>query len=269
MPAPQPGDYERQLTVNGLARSYLLHVPPGLNGLQPVPVVFIYHGYSGNSSGMQTMTGFNEIADNAVFLAVYPEGTGTSNSNLSWDAGRCCRSDAMPKVDETAFVRQILADLETMIGIDPKRIYATGFSNGAMLTYRLACDMSDTFAAVAPVSGVLVYSPCQPQQPVSVIHIHGLADTAVPYAGEANSIPGGFPPVEDSINAWVQLNGCTGTAQVEQQQNIITHTVYASCQSGTAVELYTIDLLGHAWPSKYVLPASQLIWDFFAAHPKP
>ena len=269
LPAPQSSDYERQVTVDGLERSYLLHVPPGSDSLGLVPVVFVYHGYSSYPSSTQTMTGFNDIADSAGFLVVYPEGTGTGSSNLSWDAGRCCRSEAMPKVDETAFVRQILADLGTITDIDMKRIYATGFSNGAMLTYRLACEMSDTFAAIAPVSGVLVYSPCQPQQPVSVIHIHGLDDTAVPYAGGSTSIPGGFPPVEDSITTWVQLDGCSGSAQVEQQQNVITHTVYASCQAGTAVEMYTIKYLGHAWPSVYVLPASQVIWDFFATHPKP
>ncbi len=149
--------------------------------------------------------------------------------------------------------------------MDPKRIYATGFSNGGLLVYQLACEMSDVFAGIAPVAGALLYSPCQPKQPVSVLHVHGLADATVPYTG------GGIldtPPVEQVIDTWVKLDSCTGAVQVDHPIEIVTHSVYASCQSGTTVELYTIDKGGHSWPSKYVLPISQIMVDFFNAHPK-
>ena len=110
-----------------------------------------------------------------------------------------------------------------------------------MFVYRLACEMSDTFAAVAPVAGPLFYSPCKPKEPVSVMHVHGLADPAVPYAGGPSGYPSMvFPSVAESIAAWVKLDGCTGDAQVEEQ-GIVTHTAYASCKAGTAVELYAID----------------------------
>jgi polyhydroxybutyrate depolymerase len=153
-----------------------------------------------------------------------------------------------------------------MVNVDAKRIYATGFSNGGGFVYRLACEMSDTFAAVAPVAGAMIDSSCQPQQPVSLITVHGLADLAAPYegGGEFN-----IPPVEQVITTWAELDGCTGTPQVEKQEKIFVHTSYASCESGTAVELYAMEAGGHAWPSKYVWPASQAIWTFFAAHPKP
>jgi polyhydroxybutyrate depolymerase len=218
---------------------------------------------------MQTGTGLNQIADQAGFLVVYPKGTGSTESVLAWNAGKCCGDAVTNQVDDIAFVRQILADVGTLIGLDPKRIYAMGFSNGAMFAYRLACEMSDTFAAIAPVSGVLVSSPCLSQKSVSVMHVHGLSDQLVPYAGGTDYIPGGFPSVEKTIDRWAHLDGCTSPAQVEKLKNIITHTVYASCEAGSAVELYTIDLLGHAWPSVYVWSASQSIWNFFAAHPKP
>ena len=171
--------------------------------------------------------------------------------------------------DEAAFVRQMLSDLETLASLDPRRIYAVGFSNGAMLVYRLACEMSDTFAAVAPLAGTLFYTPCQPQQPVSLVHVHGLEDTVVPYAGGGDLISGGVPSVEQGIATWVQLDGCSRAAQVEQQEGGITHTAYTSCQSGSAVELYTVQVLGHGWPSMAEFPASEVIWDFFVAHPKP
>jgi polyhydroxybutyrate depolymerase len=206
------------------------------------------------------LTGFDDIADTAGFLVVYPEGIGAS-----WNAGTCCGYAYETNVDEPAFIREILSDLGTIISVDTKRIYAAGFSNGGGLMYRLACEMSDTFAAVAPVAGALFYSLCQPQQPVSLIKVHGLADLVAPYTGGGEFE---VPPVEEVIETWAQLNGCTGSPEVEKEK-VVTHTFYSSCNAGTAVELYTIEVGGHEWPSKYVWPTSQIIWDFFAAHPKP
>ena len=267
MPTLQPGSHQRTLMVKGLSRTYLLHVPPGLDSLRPVPVVLAFHGYSGNGSSFRDVTGFDDIADNNGFLVVYPEGAGGDHS---WNASGCCAGAMMSKVDDIAFVRQLLSDLGAIANIDPKRIYAAGHSNGAMFVYRLACEMSYTFAAVAPVSGPLFYSPCQPSQPVSVMHVHGLADSIVPYAGGVlSSVPGLiFPSVEQGIAAWVQLDGCTGEAQVEKQ-GIVTHTVHVSCRAGTAVESYTIDGLEHSWAQPDIWPTSKMIWGFFAAHPKP
>jgi poly(3-hydroxybutyrate) depolymerase len=99
-----------------------------------------------------------------------------------------------------------------------------------------------------------------------VIHVHGLADTKVPYAG-GTSVD--HPPVEQVIANWVQLAGCTGSPQVERLENIATHTAHTSCRDDTAVELYTIDSLPHGWPAKDDFPTLEIIWDFFAAHPKP
>jgi len=266
MPTLAPGGYERTLTVKEQTRSYLLYVPSGLDTSQPVPVVFGFHGYGGTGPGFQHVTGLSVIADANGFLVVYPEGEG---SDHSWNAGGCCAGASMAALDDVAFVRQIISDLKTIVYMDLKRIYATGHSNGSMFVYRLACDMSDTFAAIAPVAGPLFYSPCKPERPVSVMHVHGLADLAVPYAGGPSGYPGlVFPSADESIAAWVKLDGCTGAAQVDEQ-GIVTHTTYASCKDNTAVELYAIDGLDHTWPQPEVWPASDTIWEFFAAHPKP
>jgi len=122
--------------------------------------------------------------------------------------------------------------------------------------------MPDTFAAVAPVAGVLLDNPCQPSQPVSIIQVNGKSDTLVPYGGGLGDFMSGtinFPPVEQGIATWTQLDGCTGSAQSEKQGTIGTLTAYTSCKAGSAVELYTLDALGNNWPSKYVLPISQMI----------
>jgi len=269
-PTAQPGDAEHKLTVNGLARSYLLYVPSGIDHLQPVPVVFAFHGLGGDPADEETRSGFNDVAGKNHFLVVYPQGSGDDHS---WNSGACCGvhiSAIDNKVDETAFVRQMLADLGASFRVDPKRVYAMGFSNGASLSYSLACEMSDTLAAIESNSGLLTYDACQPQQPVAVMQVHWLADTLVPFDGGTSSLDSTwiFPPVKDSIATWVRLDGCTGAPQVETLKNVITHTVYSGCRGGTAVELYAIKYLDHDVPPAYVLPPER-IWDFFAAHPKP
>lgn len=271
-PAPTlaPLDEERTLTVGDLERSYHLHLPPGLSSDQPVPLVFVFHGFQMSASLIRTQSGMDQVANANVFIVVYPNGSGPSNS-LSWNASGCCAYALENNVDDQAFIRQIIADVEAITPVDPDRVYAAGFSNGALLSFRLACEMSDVFAAVAPVAGVLVTDPCQPQEPVSIIQMHGMADTAVPYEGGQNPLAAvRFPPVEESLARWVQLNGCSGTPQVEQD-GIVTRTTYDSCQPGITVELYALDHLGHSWPSQYITTPSmsEVIWEFFAAHPKP
>ena len=261
-PAPtiEPSDSERKLTVDGTERSYLLHIPPGVDDIQPVPVLLAFGG-DGDAAGMALETGFNDIADQSGFLAVYPQGTG------SWNAGGgCCDYAGQNNVDDVAFVREILSDLGTIMHVDAQRVYAVGGSRAAGLAYRLACEMSDTFAAIAAVAGAQFFNPCEPQQPVSLIHVHGRVDTIFPFdgGGEFNG-----PPIEQVVGTWAKLDGCNTSPQVEKPDDLITHTAYSSCKGGASVELYTLEKAGHIWPSQYIWPASQTIWDFFAAHPKP
>ncbi len=264
----QVGLSKHTLTVGSLERRYLLYIPQILDKLQPVPLVFIFHGYTQMDSDM-TVWGFNEVADKEGFLVVYPNGVDTA-----WNVSVCCGGALKKNIDEIAFIQQILADLGTHFSIDPKRIYSSGFSNGGILSYRLACEMSDTFAAIAPVEGYLLTNPCQPKQPVSVMEVHGLDDNYNGVHWTASDV-GGYadvdaPPVEQTIATWVQLDGCAGEAQVEKQGKI-THTTYDSCNAGTSVELDALEGGGHWWPSPEQYPAlsPQGIWNFFKAHPKP
>jgi polyhydroxybutyrate depolymerase len=261
------GDSERRLTVDGMERSYFLHIPPNLAADQPLPLVLVFHGFSGTGESMAMTTGFSDLADSFGFLVVYPNGLGPVGAT-SWNAGGCCGYAKSNNIDEVAFVRGILSDLGTIARIDSKRVYAAGFSNGAMLSYRLGCEMSDTLAAVAPVAGVLLNNPCDPAQPVSILHIHGMTDNSVPYSGNTTpAAPGVFESVQQSIAAFVGLDGCPLTPEVEQT-SLVTHTAYGPCNNGTAVELYALQGIGHTWPPVSILPASQIIWNFFVANPK-
>ena len=260
---PTPLDSQRIVTINEKIRTYSLHLPKNMNDQQLMPLVFVFHGYQENSMVARFYTDFDGIADLNGFIVIYPDGSG---SPLSWNAGGCCGDALANNIDEAAFVQSIIADVKTMANVNTKRIYATGFSNGALLTYRLACEMSDTFAAVAPSNGVLVYAPCEPQQPVSLLHIHGAEDDAIPLKGGGIGVQ--FPPVKESLATWTKLDGCSGEQKVKKD-GVLTHTTYVACKPGISVELDVVDGVGHAWTRPDIAPISQIIWEFFAAHPKP
>ncbi|MBN1439101.1 MAG: hypothetical protein JW929_06800 [Anaerolineales bacterium] len=267
--AVPPGDSRRTLIVGGFERSYLLHVPAGVHARTPLPLVLVFHGHRMTAAEGLAETGFNDLADRHGFLAAYPEGTGPAGAQ-SFNAGLCCGSAEANRVDESEFVRLILADLNRSYAVDPARIYAAGFSNGAMLSYRLACEMADTFAAVAPVAGNLVFGPCRPEAGVSLIHIQGLSDASMPYADadlDADSDPA-ILSVEGGIAFWASVNGCPESPETDREGRVIRRN-YPSCAGGTSVVLYSLEGVGHVWPADPVFPASQAIWDFFAAHPKP
>ena len=138
----------RSIKSAGLERSYLLHLPTGYSAKRRYPLVVILHGSKGDSKQVAEQTGMSSKADAEKFVVVYPQGIGKS-----WADGRGV-SDADEKgVDDVAFIRDLVAKLRSELSIDPKRIYAGGISNGAMMASRLACDMTDTFAAIGTVAG--------------------------------------------------------------------------------------------------------------------
>jgi polyhydroxybutyrate depolymerase len=230
------------------------------------------------------MTGFNPLADEHYFLAVYPDGTGRLEDKvLTWNGGACCGYAQANNIDDVAFVRVLLQDLRQFTSMDEARLYATGISNGGIMSYRLACEAADLFAAVAPVSGTLNYAACSPSEPVPVLHIHGTADEHLPYdggKGDESLTTTDFASVADTIAFWVQADGCAPIAS-ESRAGSVIHSIYTDCAPGTGVELYTIVGGLHAWPGSDGpgwpggdepspdLEASEVIWEFFRAHPKP
>lgn len=286
---------ERSLTVDGQERSYLLYVPPAYDPANPVPLVFVLHGGGGNPDLYEGVSGFGEKARNEGFILVYPAGSGRTRRLLTWNAGHCCAYAMEQNVDDVAFFRAMVTELSAEFNIDPDRIYAAGHSNGGMMTYRLAAEASDIFAAVGVVSGTIGGYPTvgstelimipQPENPVSVIHIHGMADDNVPYNGGESNGALGDPRIDlsvaDSIGFWVNADQCETTPSTEtSDDNMVITDVYACPESGTTVKLISIVDGGHAWaggnaasrlsdtPSQRV-SATDEIWAFFAAHPRP
>ena len=131
------------MTVDRRERIYLVHVPKSYDDAKPTPVVLAFHGGGSNAEQMVRFCGLNGKADEAGFIVVYPNGTGLFPRTLTWNGGNCCGYAMRNKVDDVAFVRALLDDLAKVARIDNKRVYATGMSNGAIISYRSASELSD------------------------------------------------------------------------------------------------------------------------------
>lgn len=254
--APGGGTHLVTLPVDGRQRTYRAHVPASVAGRTGVPVVITLHGAGGTGEIMDRQSRMSEEADRGGFIAVFPDGSGRlADRLLTWNAGTCCGYSHSHAVDDVAFVAALIANLVTTSGVDPRRVYVAGFSNGAMMAHRVACELSDRIAAIAVVSGALNTLACRPTRPVAVLIIHGTADTVVPYGGGRPTRPG-LPAAADTVTSrsvaeavasWTGHNRCS-PGPVESRDGPVTRTEHRSCAGGTAVELYTVDGGGHAWP---------------------
>lgn len=260
------------IDAGGLTRQYFLHVPPSYDGKTPLPLVLVLHGATQSPESIERMSGMSAAADKVRFFAVYPRGTGRLPT---WNSGACCGYAMEHRVDDTGFIGALIGKLKRDYAVDPKRIFATGISNGGMMSYRLACEMAGTFAAIAPVEGAQDLD-CHPSNPVSVIVVHGTADRLVPFEGGSTPFQMGSRRSDTSVSSttafWVKQDGCSPTPQHEASDQVHIET-YSGCRMGSAVAAYAIQGGHHIWPgtrfSRNDVPATSLMWTFFAQHPKP
>jgi polyhydroxybutyrate depolymerase len=259
--------------VGEIDRSYRLYRPahtvtaPGL--------VFVLHGVFGNGFDMESSTGFDAQADRLGWIVAYPNGVLDG-----WDAFGSGPSWGLhPGADDVAFIAATIDRLESTAGIDPDRVYVTGLSRGAMMSYRLGCELSARVAAIAPVSGNMATAdgsaqvPCNLDRPVSVLAIHGTADGMIPIAGGKTDIL--FSPFADVIARWRALDACAGRQAVAIDG--ASTTTSWTCGNGSTVAMRVVTGGWHAWPVRSSSPApsnpddfdaSRLIADFFVAHPR-
>ncbi|MFM1767704.1 MAG: hypothetical protein RJA22_233 [Verrucomicrobiota bacterium] len=288
-PGLPPGSHLRQLESDALTRSYLVHVPRTVPKGKAVAVVLALHGAAMNARLMESFCGLSATAERGGFVVVYPNGTGTGPF-LAWNAGGFMEAagDSRRRVDDVGFIRRLLDDLATVLPLDSNRVYACGMSNGGMMSYRLAAELSDRIAAIAPVAGTIARragdGPPQPTRPVPVLHIHGTADRFVPYEARGWAAGLRLQGVEDSVRTWVQVNGCRPQAVSEtltqpDDPMPVTRRTHGHGRYGAEVVLVTIQGGGHTWPGvtpmvEFIGPsttniaANDLIWDFFRRHPR-
>jgi len=279
------GDQMRKISVDGRERSFLVHVPPQYDAGKPTPVVLVFHGAGMNAATTVSFTGMSAKSDEAGFIAVYANGTGLGRF-LTFNGGGRKGETSAAGVDDVNYVRALLDDLGAIATIDTRRVYATGISNGGMMCYRLAAELSDRIAAIAPVAGTLAIEVAELKRPVSVMHFHGNADMIVPMRGPDEGTPRflTFKSVEETIAIWRKLDGCperpviTDFPDKEDDGTRVRQTSYGPGEQATEVVLIEIEGGGHTWPgqkspaafigkSTLDISANDLMWEFFQKHP--
>lgn len=294
--SPAGNDHRTFIVHDGLKRTFHVHIPSLYKKSNPIPLVIALHGRGGNGESMILVTrkGFDKLSDRDGFFVVYPDGI-----ELNWNDGRIDEqvNDRAHKenIDDVGFISALIDFMIKEYNIDSKRVYVTGISNGAIMSYRLACEISHKIAAIAPVDGNIPQAlnpECSQEMPVSVLAINNINDPLVPFDG--GEIVGHFGlkrlgkvlSVNESVYYWVTRNGCyqTPVVTVEPDRDPkdgtrVKREEYRNGKDGTEVILYAIYGGGHTWPGGYqYLPAwiigktsrdidaNEVIWSFFKNH---
>lgn len=276
---------EGALAVNGLARNYILYLPQGYEDdvSRQFSLVIGLHGTGGSAQQFDKDYKLTRKANEAQFIVVYPNGVASDGvaGIRTWNAGRCCDYAEEHDIDDVDFIRMLIDELVGTYRINPRRVYVTGMSNGAMLTYRLACELSDKIAAVAPVSGtMMVTEPCILQRPVPVLHIHSIQDKKVPYVGGEGLANYYFTPVDSTLAVMSNQNNCQEEAEIIVNDSRYRLTQWTACEQAVKIVCYLTQDGGHAWPGgnkswkgadkpSTVINADDLIWDFFQQYELP
>lgn len=278
------GDHAESIEFGGQERTYLIHIPTSLDHSKRVPLVFVLHGGGGTGDGMKrlTLNRFDTLADAEGFIVVYPDGF-----EKSWNDGREGGEFGahIEKIDDVGFFSTLIDHFIKELNVDPKRVYFTGISNGALMSHRLACELSSKIAAIAPLCGSKPAGlPCTPSRPVSVLAINGTADPLAPWQG--GWVAGKKLSVPESIQFWVAHNQCSPIPITTQLPDTdptdgtrIHLETYSNGQEDTEVILCVVEGGGHTWPGgvQYLpestigktsrdINACDLIWDFFKRH---
>ena len=245
-------DTGHHITVGGVRRTWSEYRPPHLPA-GPVPVVVMFHGLNAIPGDMLNPIGMAAEADRDGFVVALPQGL-----NRAWNAGSCCGNSTS---DDITFVLQMVSSMVARKVADPTRVYAAGFSNGAMLAYRVACQLSTAFAGVAVVEGTMT-APCPNHPPINLLVVHQLGDKIVPYSGTSSPIPslGVTAPlvsVPDSIIKFEKSEGCLTPNLVSGLPKAVV-----DCPGGVRVELDAIPGGSHVWPAD----ATPELVSFFGLH---
>ncbi len=287
------GNHNLEITVDGLKRTYILHVPPAIRENKPLPLIVVLHGTYGTGRKMEIGLGFDPYADERSFYVAYPDAYKDPGKRQTarWNDGRGTIESAYKGIDDVKFITTMIDDIAAQVPLDRGRIYATGASNGGMMTYRLGCQTSGIFAGIAPDIGNIpepIFGTCTPSSPLNFLAINGDRDPFIPFDGGevCPNVPklfcekGMVKSQADSVGKFAAANGCDANPQTEtlpvkvQDGTSIDVQTFENCSSGAQVKAYIVRNGGHTWPPRESqvesggkatgnLDATQVIVDFF------
>ena len=275
-------------TPDGRDRTYRVYTPKSIGAAVPVPLLVALHGGTGWGAQFEQGSAFDQLAESNGFVVVYPDGVGAAilpERTRTWNAGVCCGPAMNQNVDDVTFLRLLIEALSAARPIDRARVFVAGHSNGAMMAYRLACELADKVAAIGVQAGPLGVAGCRPAKPVALLHLHGTADTNAPVAGGigTSGISGvAFPPSIDGVRTIAAADGCelVPVRTVDAKNADVVTDTWPACRAGTSVMFVQVTGATHAWMGHPTLvagtvgvpyaklDASYLIVDFLLAHPR-
>ncbi len=260
-------------------RPYRLYEPKGLDPQKPAPLLLLLHCFGCSSGMIARLFDIEKLADEKGFLVALPDGKIDAGDRRFWNATENCCDLQGRGVDDVAYLTAVIDDVAKKRKVDPKRVFAMGYSNGGFMSHRLACDRASRFAAIVSVAGASWRdrARCKPTEPVAILEVHGTADKLVPYEGGA--IPGvnvpPLPSVHETIEAWAERDGCA--KKVEKGEAVDVDVTQAGaessverfpgCKANTAVELWTVP--GGQHRPTLAPGFAARAWEFLASHPKP
>jgi len=275
--------FNQSLAVDGMARTYLLNLPPNYYETSDFSLVIALHGGGGSAEQFESSSLLTSKANAAKFIVVYPNGIQGNIGVRTWNAGNCCAYARDNNIDDVKFISRLIDYLVASYKINPKKVYATGHSNGGMLTYRLACELSDKIAAFAPnASTMALTQPCSAARAVPILHLHSALDENVPYKGGVGVGPSGNynPPVDSVLNVFQQKDQCANVAQVIVDNSNYRFTRWSTCNNNVSIQFYLTKDGGHAWPGglpgsangdipSTAINANDVLWEFFQQYQLP
>ena len=233
-----PGDSTQTVLVDGMTRSYVLHVPPSYEGRNAVPLVVDFHGVGSSGMEERTSSPYPAKLDEEGVIMAFPDGL-RGPAGTAWNVGPCCVAD----VDDIAFARALVEQVRGLACIDRTRVYAVGVLTGGGMAHYLACHAADVFAATAPAVFDLLaenVDDCAPPRAVTVVSFRGTEDSRVPYEGGPSSLVPGMPltflGAQGSFEAWSAIDGCSGPASTPDANGCSS---YSNCNEGAEVILCT------------------------------
>lgn len=281
-----PGQHSFTLRHGGLKRKYLVHIPARAQSAANPPVVLALHGGGGSMDYMAGDFHYGLISKSeaAGFIAVFPNGTSAipGDKLASWNAGKCCAYARDHNIDDVGFISTLIDDLALRTRIDRARVFSIGMSNGAMMSYRLACELPHKIRAIMAVAGTDNTLACAPGKPTPILHIHAKNDDHVLFDGGAGPSSvrkkhvTDYTSVPATMEKWRAHNGCQSGPTKALEKAGAYCELHSSCRDGAEVKLCVTESGGHSWPGGHkprgdeppskAISANDLMWEFFSAH---
>lgn len=268
--------YNASLEVDGLSRLYVLNLPSDYYEKADFSLIIALHGGGGSAKQAEESYQLTQKSNAEHTIIVYPEGVQSDGvlKLRTWNAGTCCQYAVEKQIDDVHFISTLIDELISKYKINPKRVYVTGMSNGAMLAYRLSCEIPEKIAAIAAVSGTLEkVEPCISTLQVPILHLHSELDKHVPYRGGKGIRGYYFHSVDYGLTTWAKINGCIAPPAVIEKENY-TLTQWKNAMGKVVIEYYLTKDGGHSWAGSekvrriadepsHAINANELIWAFF------